>query len=695
MKLIKTNVLILPLLTTALYGCGGGGGGGGGTKPSTPEPTPLINYYSPEDTNISRTDADIFHDAGYKGAGIVAVIDSGSNVDAGLGITADYNHIGETSVMFDEVWTKQSENTDPNFDDFVAKSDDITQYTTVGHGDQMAQVIGSSYNEIGIAPDASILHLVNTTTGTTNEGSMWKGLEAANNNNALVANISFSMSPFVVDTSDLSAQQSNPNTSVNMLTRRKIHDDIIASGMAIVHSAGNEGNILSEDVPIDYSEIPDSEYYSDNYKDIYNNGLKDSFVAVGALNESLNDSAFWSGRPGDLANFQERFILAPGTYEIMKDGSPEYAIGTSPAAAQVSASVSLLYSRWSNKTGKELLQILLDTASKDLVNYNPYFHGQGKLDLERAFQPIGATSIPLGNASLPMSAASFQLPAGYGDMQISTSFVDSYNRDFKTTFTAKSAPYRSTFFSQVGQLAPSAQTTKIALNGNLTASFANSNTLSLDENQMSGVEPFGYNMFRGQHNLQSMALDAGDYSYRLAANLNDMSGSTSNSNETNAKGIMWGVGYKGFELSSYSSKEDASEMYYGAKERVANGLDIRYKSKNGLTLGFSNAQEASTGTALLKEWVGTTQTTYLRFDGQLGSKVAYGFMTGVEQKSLNLNLKLPKSVGNGEIFYADETKNLNSQNVKAAAYFNMDNLQTQLFADSFDRAIHVSYQTEF
>jgi len=409
----------------------------------------------------------------------------------------------------------------------------------------------------------------------------------------------------------------------------------------------------------------------------------------------LNDIEFWSGRPGDSANFQERFILAPGTHEIMKDGAAEYTIGTSPAAAQVSASVSLLYSRWSNKTGKELLQILLDTASTDLVNYNPSVHGKGKLDLERAFQPIGATSIPLGNTSLPMRAASFQIPAGYGEMQISTSFVDSYDRDFETTFTAKATPYRSTFFDQVNQAQSLSQKTTISLNDNLSASFASGNTFSADGNQMAGIKPFGFDMFRTQHGLQSMTLETGDYRYKFASNLSDMGGPTSSSNTTGATGVIMGVGYKGFEVSSYASKEDAEGMYYGAKERLANGIDFRYKTDTGLTIGFSNSQETSEGSALLKEWLGATQTTYLRFDSRLGNKMTYGFMTGVEQKSLNLNLKLPKSVGNGEIFYADETKNLNSQNVKAAAYFNMDNLQTQFFADSFDRAIHVSYQTEF
>jgi hypothetical protein len=103
----------------------------------------------------------------------------------------------------------------------------------------------------------------------------------------------------------------------------------------------------------------------------------------------------------------------------------------------------------------------------------------------------------------------------------------------------------------------------------------------------------------------------------------------------------------------------------------------------------------SDGFALLKEWKGTTQSAFVRFDGAFGKGISYGFMTGLENKNLNLSLELPQSTGDGSIAYANKNMNLSSQNVKTAAYLNMDKVKAKVFADHYDRAFHVSYQENF
>jgi len=657
----KKSILILPLLTSTLYGCGGGGGGGGGSnvRPTEPETIPMAF------DNREQINASVWTEAGYTGAGAtVAVLDSG--ITSGSQPGFDVSGL-ENLYLIEDVDGTYIRDTDSS-----SITNDMIETPTMNggptyspntHGFDMSTIIGD--NEKGIAKDAQIFHGVISENGSTNAPHILFGTTWGIGKGAEIINVSFDWTQTNYDKSSMAPVDVQIRNAIQTI------DD---SNAVIVHSAGNNG---MENDSYDYGSVVGD--------------LPEHILVVGGvdLDGELSEISDYPSN-GSTALIQ-RFILAPFQSEVV--GGSSY--GTSGAAANVSGSLALMKGRWSSTATTQLAQILLDTANKDIPGYNPTTHGAGLLDLEAAFSPVGMTSIPMGGASLPMSAASIRLPAGYGEVSFSSAFVDSYGRDFTANFTTTSENSTSSFLSQASSMNNSFNETKLALSSDMVASFTSRSTLEQSNDQMAGVTPFGYDMFRSSRNIQSMSLTTGDYRYAFSANLSDIGGDTSAQNKTNAKGVMIGVGYKGVELNAYSSKEDAEGLFYGANERHANGLELAYKSNNGLALGYSVSQEMSDGFALLKEWKGTTQSAFVRFDGGFGKGISYGFMTGLENKNLNLSLELPQSTGDGSIAYANKNMNLSSQNVKTAAYFNMDNLQTQLFADHYDRAFHVSYQENF
>jgi hypothetical protein len=134
----------------------------------------------------------------------------------------------------------------------------------------------------------------------------------------------------------------------------------------------------------------------------------------------------------------DSFILAPGRYVAGADANGEYRTnsGTSQSAPMVSGAVAIVHQMWPHMTGANLTKLLLNTANKDLPNYDENVHGQGLLDLDAATLPQGAIGLPTtGRAEGgTINIGSSGTIAMSGNATISalsqTMVIDDYDRDY-------------------------------------------------------------------------------------------------------------------------------------------------------------------------------------------------------------------------------------------------------------------------
>jgi len=98
----------------------------------------------------------------------------------------------------------------------------------------------------------------------------------------------------------------------------------------------------------------------------------------------------------DTYKTSDFYILAPGNSVYSSAPGDGYATmgGSSMAAPQVTGAMGILHQMWPHMKGENLVKLVLNTADKEINNYDVNIHGQGMLDLDEATQPQGATGIP-------------------------------------------------------------------------------------------------------------------------------------------------------------------------------------------------------------------------------------------------------------------------------------------------------------
>ena len=78
--------------------------------------------------------------------------------------------------------------------------------------------------------------------------------------------------------------------------------------------------------------------------------------------------------------------------------------GTSFSAPTVSGAVALMAQAFPNLTGKQIVSILFQTADDLGAPGVDSIYGNGRLDIQRAFQPIGTTSLANSKIRSPLEA---------------------------------------------------------------------------------------------------------------------------------------------------------------------------------------------------------------------------------------------------------------------------------------------------
>lgn len=393
------------LLALSLSACGGGGGGGGTTSrpqpiaavppppPPPPPPGPTKTPGPYNTTEYQNSNAAILskalaaYDKGATGLGVkVGVIDSGIN---------------------------------PALDEFKGRIDltvsrDVAGSRGVsdegGHGTAVSAVIAAAKDGNymhGVAFDATLLSFRADEVGScaTEDGCSFydsaiaTGVRAAVDGGAKVINLSLG--------------GSSPGT-----TLLNAFSYAVNRGVVLVISAGNDGT-EPEGVNADaFAAVPASRF--------------PGMVIVAGAVGSTNQIASFSNRAGTSAD-SYLTALGIGVRTIDETGAARLYNGTSFSAPTITGAVALLAQAFPNLTGAQIVDILFKSADDLGVAGIDAVYGRGRLNIERAFQPIGATS--LAGTGIAVTDATATAPAAAGDApkgggSFGAIILDGYSRAF-------------------------------------------------------------------------------------------------------------------------------------------------------------------------------------------------------------------------------------------------------------------------
>jgi subtilisin family serine protease len=171
-------------------------------------------------------------------------------------------------------------------------------------------------------------------------------------------------------------------------------------------------------------------------------------IVVGSWNLKSGSMSGSSNRAGTMCygtngecvsdrRISDYYILAPGDKVASTSADGEYRTlgGTSMAAPAVTGAVGIVHQMWPYMKGENIVQLLLNTADKDIWGYDVNTHGQGLLDLDEATNPQGVVGIPtsgrIEGARSSLDSGAFSLSGGVHISSISsTMVVDDYDRNF-------------------------------------------------------------------------------------------------------------------------------------------------------------------------------------------------------------------------------------------------------------------------
>ena len=404
-------------LALTVSACGAGGGGGVGSTPApiptpavpTPAPTPppapaptAINYNTSE---YQRSNAAVAasaisaYNAGSTGAGVKIGI-----IDTGIVTT-----LSEFSGKIDAASRDVAGSRGLGDDD--------------GHGSAVADVAAGARNGSGIhgvAFDSTIVMMRADTPGSCATPKTGTDGGCSFDDTAITAGVDAARLAGV-KVINLSLGGSQPGAQLLSAMARATN-----AGIVLVISAGNDGT-KPEGINADpFALVPAQQ------------GSGEVIIAgsIGVDNGSggtdTSQLSTFSNRAGTGAAY---YLAAVGYRDraISNDGTEYYWSGTSFSAPTISGAVALMAQAFPNLTGKQIVDILFKSADDLGATGTDAIFGRGALNIARAFQPIGTTSLA-GSQVAVSTGSNGDLPAAAGDAAAAQSYgaviLDGYSRAF-------------------------------------------------------------------------------------------------------------------------------------------------------------------------------------------------------------------------------------------------------------------------
>lgn len=418
-----SRLLLNAVVVALLSACAGGGGGGGGGIVSPPPPPPTgLPVFPPLAPPHALGDIPNLSSAEYLNnwgpAGVNAQI-AWQNDATGAGVI-----VGVIDDGIDPDHPELIGRISPASTDIVAGRDALV--TTQSHGSEISSLIAGNYNgaqTVGVAYDATILAVrADDGSGGFTYTDLANALDYAVANGVDVINLS------------LGGSGAPPQFFADAMERAT------DAGVIIVVSAGNDGDLGAT---------------QPNYPGLYaaNAGVSNGLIMVaGGLNPDGSVNPI-SNPPGSTANW---YLTAPGWQIIVPDHGPAGAVpgfqtcglgpngdlcriqGTSYASPHLAGAVALVMDAFPGLTPFQVVDLLYATADDTGPVGTDALNGRGRLNIGRAFQPVGPLASPLVAG---MSSVNDTTPLGvvgpaFGDgltgsaARWSVAAFDSYGRTF-------------------------------------------------------------------------------------------------------------------------------------------------------------------------------------------------------------------------------------------------------------------------
>jgi len=411
----------------ALAGCGGGGGGGVNSTPPpvaspTPTPTPTPSPPASEPPPpVTPTPAPAptptppttnLNDAEYARSNAAGAANALSAYN--IGATGQGTKIAVVDSGLSDPRGEFTGRIDPASRD-LAGSRGLTE--TDGHGTSVAAVAAAGRNGteiLGVAFNASLLVLRTDDPGSCdNDGKcnhstdrLAQAVDIATQNGARVVNLSLGGAP--------------AGTALRAAVARAA-----AAGVVMVISAGNEGRAD----PDQLAQVATT------------SGANGMVIIAGAHDGNLAISSF-SDRAGSFASV---YLTALGTRVRSFDhtGAAFLFSGTSYSAPAIAGAVAVLASAFPNLTGAQIVSLLYTSAiDAGDPGIDPVY-GRGILNLGRAIQPQGTTSLAGSAAPIALDRNATLSPAmgdasgaGASGAIILDGYARAYALDLGATFRA-------------------------------------------------------------------------------------------------------------------------------------------------------------------------------------------------------------------------------------------------------------------
>ncbi len=331
--------------------------------PTPPAPAPGTNFNTAEyqrSNGLVSSQAITAYNTGATGRGVmIGIIDSGIDLNS-------------------------PEFSAPNFGSRISTlSRDVVSGRSLqddnGHGTYVAAVAAAAKNDSGVQGVAfnSALLIARSESGCPspnagcnhNDNDIAAGVELAAGAGARVINISLG------------------GSAPNLRLTRAINS-ATAAGIIIVFSAGNEfdsTNAVTRAAAVNPDSFPRTLMQATTSA----NGL---ILAVGAIDPATDQITSFSNRAGDQSQY---YIAAPGLNISTRglNGNLVSVSGTSFAAPHVSGALALLLEAFPNLTGKQAVELLLNSARDAGTAGTDPVYGRGILDIGRAFAPQGSLAV--------------------------------------------------------------------------------------------------------------------------------------------------------------------------------------------------------------------------------------------------------------------------------------------------------------
>lgn len=200
----------------------------------------------------------------------------------------------------------------------------------------------------------------------------------------------------------------------------------IANGAVLVSSAGNSGganpSLSNQDLIGELSAI---------------NKLTTgpgALIIAGSV-DSNNQISSFSNRAG---NARDHYMVAPGEdITVLWMGGLGIGDGTSFSSPMISGAAALILDRWPTLTGREIADILFQSATDLGAAGVDAIYGHGLLNLQIALQPMGTSSVVVETGTAPpVYATGMVLSPAFGDAPqfraalSQVTILDGFGRDF-------------------------------------------------------------------------------------------------------------------------------------------------------------------------------------------------------------------------------------------------------------------------